>query len=82
MAYNKRNRLERTLLIQEIYIEHSRYHNGNMTNRDIYRKLIWPVYKISERCFENYLDTNARKELKELEENEAKKKQQEPTLFG
>lgn len=80
MAYNRRNKLQRIIDIQNIYKENSKNWEdgpGFMSDRHIFDTLIFPKYKISKACFYEYLRTPAEKQLKELD---AKRKQQ-PTLF-
>ena len=72
MAYNRKNILLRILDIQDIYKENSKHHKGGCTDRYIYRELIFPVYRISERTFYEYLSTNAKKELGDLLDAEKK----------
>lgn len=64
MSYNKRNLLIKIVEIQTIYIEHSK---RGATGKWIFNELIYPKYRISRSTFYNYLATNAKKELKELE---------------
>lgn len=78
MAYNKRNRLQRIIDVQELYKLHSKHHQGGCSDRHIYRNLVYPAYRISERTFYAYLATNARKQMKKLEQNEKK----QLNLFG
>ena len=67
MAYNGKNRLKRIIDIQEIYLFHR---EKGLINRKIYTEFIKPVYHISERCFYEYLATNAKRDLKILVEND------------
>ena len=74
MAYSKKNRIQRIIDIQEIYKEHSKHHSGGCTDRYIYRELVFPVYRISERTFYEYLaEPSPKKQLAEI--TEAQKKQ-------
>jgi len=76
MAYSKKNRLMRIIDIQNIYKEHSKHHRGGCTDRHIYRELIFPQYRISERTFYEYLaEPGPKKQLNDLEtENEKQMK--------
>ena len=65
MGYNRRNLLIKILEVQSIYLEHSK---RGVTGKWIFNELIYPKYKISRATFYNYLATNAKKELKELDE--------------
>ena len=60
----KESFIRRAMQVQEIYLEHT---NKGVSNRYIYRKYIYPVYYISERTFYRYLARNAKKEIRELE---------------
>ena len=64
MGYNKRNLLIKIIEVQTIYVEHSK---RGATGKWIFNELIYPKYKISRSTFYNYLGTNAKKELKELD---------------
>jgi hypothetical protein len=57
----------RALEVQRIYLEHK---EPDLPNVYIYRKYIKPVYHISLRTFYRYLARNAKKEVRELEENQ------------
>lgn len=72
MAYTRKNLLQRMIDIQAIYMDHSKHHKGGCTDRYIYRELVFPVYRISERTFYDYLNTNAKKELNDILEAEKK----------
>ncbi|GIJ93517.1 MULTISPECIES: hypothetical protein [Capnocytophaga] len=72
MAYNRRNLLKRVIDIQNITLELKRK-DGDMFFKTIYWTHIYPTYKISYRTYATYLDMNARKQLKELEEKMNKK---------
>lgn len=75
MSYNRRNILLKIIDIQNIYKKHSKNNDGGCTDKHIYEKIIFPIYRISRSRFYDYLGTFAAKELKELEE--AQKKQLE-----
>lgn len=64
MAYNRKNILQRMIDIQEIYLKKQAEGLNAIT---IYRNHVYPVYRISRATFYEYLGTNAKKELKELD---------------
>ncbi|PKQ69377.1 hypothetical protein BZG01_00115 [Labilibaculum manganireducens] len=64
MAYNRRNHLIKVLEIQEVYLKAQK---TGATQKWIYEHLIYPNWRISSRTLTNYLGTNARKELKEID---------------
>lgn len=68
MAYNKRNKLLRIIDIQDIYLDCTRSHGSSA--KWVYENKIKPVYHISRSTFFEYLATNARKELRELDEQD------------
>ena len=72
MAFNRKNHLQKIIDIQGIYKRHSKHHSGGCTDRYIYRELIFPVYRISERTFYEYLATPAKKQLNDILEAEKK----------
>ena len=72
MAYNRRNLLEKIIEIQNIVLELKRK-DGDLFLKNIFWEHIQSKYKICYRTFHTYLDTNARKELRELEEKMNKK---------
>ncbi len=55
--------------INEIYVAHSR---SGLSNREIWRRYVYPVFGVSERAFYNILKAPAK--LKERGDNQ-------PTLF-
>lgn len=65
MAYNKRNYLQRIIDIQNVYLEHCA--NG-VSGEYVYIRYIRPVYFISRATFYKYLGINAKKLIKELDE--------------
>lgn len=65
MAYNRRNILQRIIDIQNITLEHKA--NG-ATQEWIFMNKIFPVYKISKNTYYRYLATNAKRELKKIQE--------------
>lgn len=66
---NKRQRgkqirfYKKVLAVQEIYQKHERL----MNNEVIYTEFIFPAYYISRSTFYDYLSTNAKAKLKELD---------------
>lgn len=70
---NKRQRgkqirfYKKVLAVQEIYQQHERL----MNNEKIYTEYIFPVYWISRSTFYDYLSTNAKGKLKELENDKS-----------
>lgn len=62
-----KNTLLKVLAVQEVYLEHK--HEG-VTNVYIFKKHIKPVFFISERTFYRYLGINAKKEIRQFENNE------------
>jgi len=77
MAYTRENLLKKIIDIQEIYLNHSRKQDGVWTDKDIFEKLIKPVYHISRSTFYFYIGCNAKRELTQLYEA----RQQQPSLF-
>lgn len=67
MAYNKRYFLKRIIEIQDIVM---REKNRGSYQVWIYENLIKDQFHISYSTFNNYLGTNARRELARLEENQ------------
>lgn len=68
MAYNKRNKLERIVEIQNTVLEHKR---RGATQLWVYQNIIYPQYRISYSCYNQYLAINAKRELERL--NNAKR---------
>lgn len=77
MAYNKRNLLHRMIAVQELTLEMKK---KGVTQTWIFNNVIRDRYNISEKTYNNYLSTNAKKELKELErvQSETMCKQETP----
>lgn len=71
MAYNRRNHLMRVLEVQRLVIE---YQGQGRGARWICKNIIYPKYTMSMATYYNYLNTNARKQLKELDLEESKSK--------
>lgn len=65
MAYDRKNRLQRMIDIQEITLEHT---SKGITQEWVYKNVIKPQYRISRRTYFEYLAVNAKKELKDLEQ--------------
>ena len=72
MAYNRKNLLQRMIDVQDIYREHQK--NG-ATDRWIFRNVIEPNYRISERTFYNYVTHSARRELQNILQTEQRQMQ-------
>jgi len=64
MAYNKRNYLQKIIDIQNVYLEHKA--NG-VTGEYIYQRYISNVYRISRGTFYRYLGINAKRKIKEID---------------
>jgi len=64
VSYSRKNLLRKIAQVQNVYLAHKA---KGATNEFIYENYIAPVFFISRKTFYNYLATNARKELKELE---------------
>jgi len=71
MGYNRRNLLIKMLDVQNIYMEHS---SRGATGKWIFNELIYPQFRISRATFYNYLGTNAKKELKQMDAADSEKK--------
>jgi len=69
MAYNRRNILKRIIDIQSLTLEHT---NRGVTQEWVYNNIVFPTYRISRSCYYTYLGTNAKAELKRLDENASK----------
>jgi len=68
MAYNKKNFLRKVLKVQEIALHHSKQ---GLFFKEIYHLHVEHQFNICKRTFDSYLGINARKELKDLlQENE------------
>jgi hypothetical protein len=63
MAYNRENILRRIIDVQNIVMEHKK-HDTPQTK--IYRKYIYPVYRISYSTFNWYLSVPAKAQLEKL----------------
>lgn len=66
MAYNRENFLKKVLKVQEIALHHSKQ---GLFFKEIYHLHIENQYDICKRTFDSYLGINARKQLRELQEN-------------
>jgi hypothetical protein len=68
----KKNRLKivgrsyarRVADVNRIYDEHAR---SGLSNREILRRFIWPVYPISEKTFYNLINASAREDIQRQE---------------
>lgn len=56
--------LKKVLAVQKIYLEHA---PKEYPKKYIFNKFIKDVFYISERTFWRYLDTNAKREIKQIE---------------
>jgi len=63
MAYNKKNKLQLIISVQQITLEHT--HRG-ATQEWVYREIIYPRYLISKRTYYKYLASRAKREIKAL----------------
>lgn len=70
MAYNKRNLYTRIIEIQDIVLKKQRYYT---TQKELFYKEIEPIYHISIRTFQNYLEIPAKFELEKLNKKEKEK---------
>lgn len=73
MAYNRQNILKRIVDVQNLTIEQT---SRGVTQVWVYEHIIYPRYLISLSTYNNYLSTNAKKEIKEYE-----KQSKQLTLF-
>ena len=78
MAYNRKHLLKKIIDIQDITIEHT---SKGVTQEWVYRHKIYPVYRISRRTYTEYLGTNAKKELKEIEQKKDDQDKRQYKLF-
>lgn len=67
MAYNKKNRYTRIIDIQNLTLQ-LKGKDEDITYKEIYWKHVWPTWRICYRTFHTYLETNAKRELKKIEE--------------
>lgn len=72
MAYTRENILKRILKIQEIALHHRKQ---GLFFKEIFHLHIEHQFHICKRTFDSYLGTNARKELRELNEKKEDKNQ-------
>lgn len=56
MAYAGYSYEKRVIEVNQIYDEYAR---TGLSNREIWRRYIWPVYGISEKTFYNYINAAA-----------------------
>ena len=66
MAYTRKNFLRKVLKIQEIVLHHRKQ---GLFFKEIYHLHIENQFHICKRTFDSYLGLNARKQLRELQEN-------------
>ena len=76
MAYNRKNFLTKVLKVQEIALQHRKQ---DLFFKEIFYKHIEKQFHISKRTFDSYMGINARKQIKELQENNNQNEQL--TLF-
>ena len=73
MAYNRKNLLEKIIEIQTITLEQEKI---GLSKRKIYDKFVRQQHHISRGCYFSYLGTNAKRELKILQERELQQSKQ------
>lgn len=78
MSYNRGNLLKRVIDIQTIYREYSKHFDGGCTDKWIFENKIYPVYRISRSRFYEYLRMPAKRQLKDLQDQQA----MQPQLFN
>lgn len=69
MAYNRRNILQRIIEVQRITLEHTR---RGVTQKWVFENVIQPRFCISKSCYNAYLATNAKAELRTISDKESK----------
>lgn len=69
MAYNRKNILKRIIEIQETTLSNTK---KGISQKWVYDNLILPRYCISESTYYNYLSTNAKKEINDMERQRMK----------
>lgn len=70
MAYNKKNKLTKTIKVQQLFKQH--YVVG-MTIEHVYKTYIYPTFNISRATFFKYMNVPAEKELQQLLNDEQNK---------
>lgn len=65
MSYSNVNRLKKIVDIQNITLEHQK---RGVTQKWIFENIIGPTYHISKTTYYNYLASQAKKQLRELDE--------------
>lgn len=70
MAYNKRNLYTRIVEIQDIVLSKQKSYP---TQKELFYTEIEPLYHISIRTFQNYLEIPAKAELEKIKKREAEK---------
>lgn len=70
MAYNKKNKLTKTIEVQKHFKQH--YVVG-MTIEHVYKNHIFPTFHISRTTFYKYMNVAAEKELQKIVDNEQNK---------
>jgi len=66
MAYNRGNLLKRIIEIQNLVLE-LQNQDDCLSLKDIHKDYIKPDYNICYKTFHNYLDTNAKRDLKAIQ---------------
>ncbi|MDY0276329.1 MAG: hypothetical protein RBR42_13030 [Desulfomicrobium sp.] len=61
--------MKRIIDIQTVTLEHT---DRGVTQEWVYNNIVFPTYRISRSCYYAYLGTNAKAELKRLDENASK----------
>ncbi len=64
MAKYSKTYLLRVIKVQELYQLHKQ---DDLPDTKIFRRYIYPVYPMTIRTFQNYMELPAKRELKELE---------------
>lgn len=67
MAYNRKNKLQLIVDIQELTLEHTK---RGVTQEWVYTELIYPRYRIAKSTYYNYLATTAHRDLRRIQEAE------------
>lgn len=68
MGYNRRNILKRIIEVQNITLKHTK---RGVSQKWVYENIIFPRFYLSPATYYNYLSTNAKAELRKLEEADA-----------
>lgn len=76
MSYTRKNFLKRVLKVQEIALHHRKQ---GLFFKEIYHLHVEHQFNICKRTFDSYMGINARKQLREIQEN--KQNNNQLTLF-